>query len=112
MMFGRVYHSLWIESIALGLEWMNWSLALVTLEGFSFTISNGTYCVKVDGEHDHSPKCDAIYAGIAVAGVELILFTISVGFVMFAVKSDYRTMKDLEENLNTRVNDEDTQAQA
>jgi hypothetical protein len=97
--FGRKDHKLWYEWLLLALEWINWGLSLVMLEGFSFTISDDDddrYCRTVNGGHDHSPQCNAIYAGIAIAGVELILFSITVGFVTYILKTDYKNRKNLE----------------
>ena len=94
--FRRVNRSMWFESLALSLEWLNWSMSFLILEGFSFTISKHKYCVASDGSHEHTPQCNAVYAGIALAGVELILFSISVTFVTYILKMDYKSRRNLE----------------
>jgi hypothetical protein len=75
---------------------MNWAMCLLILEGFSYTISKDKVCVSVDGDYENSPQCDAVYAGLAFAGVLLLFFSISVGFVMFAVNREYKERKSRE----------------
>ena len=97
MIFGRIYQTIWVQSFKLGLEWMNWAICLLILEGFSYTISKDKVCVSVDGGgYEHSPQCDAIYAGLAFAGVQLLFSSISLGFVMFAVNREYKERKNTE----------------
>jgi hypothetical protein len=96
MIFGRIYQTIWVQSFKLGLEWMNWAICLLILEGFSYTISNDKVCVSVNDGHEHSPQCDAIYAGLAFAGVQFVFSSISLAFVMFAVNREYKERKDRE----------------
>jgi len=93
MIFGRFYRMVWVQSFKLGLEWMCWGLSLSILEGFAFTISDKD-CVPANGSRGNSPECNAIYAGLAFAGAQLILFSISVGLVQYFVSTDYKKRKN------------------
>lgn len=75
---------------------MSWAMSLLILEGFSYTISKDKVCVSTDGDYEHSPECDAVYAGVAFAGIQLLFFSISVGVVMLAVIREYKECKNRE----------------
>lgn len=71
-------------------------MSLLILEGFSYTISKDKVCVSTNGGYERSPECDAIYAGVVFAGIQLLFFSISVGFVMLAVNREYKESKNRE----------------
>lgn len=71
-------------------------MSLLILEGFSYTISKDKVCVSTDRDYERSPECDAVYVGVAFAGIQLFFFSISVGFVMLAVIREYKESKNRE----------------
>ena len=59
------------------------------VEGMSFTVrteSKFPYCVTATGEHIHSTECNAIYATLAFAGIDLLLAFLSAISVTVAIQ--------------------------
>ena len=76
MVLGRNVKALWFDIITLVLEAINYAFFLIVVEGMSFTIRTSSryrFCLGPDGSHLHSAECNAIYATLAFAGVDLLL---------------------------------------
>jgi hypothetical protein len=62
--------------LTLVLHWIDYGFFLMIVEGMSFTIRPKTryrYCITAAGDRLHTPACNAIYATLAFAGLELLL---------------------------------------
>ena len=89
LVLGRKIRSLWFDILTLFFHWIDYAFFLIIVEGMSFTVRNQTkfrYCVTVAREHLHSPECNAVYATIAFAGIDLLLSFISAIFVTLAIQ--------------------------
>jgi len=81
---------------------MDYAFFLVIVEGMSFTIRKRTklrYCVTATGEHLHSAECNAIYATLAFAGINLLsAFLSAIGVTLVIQVYYWRKFKDRYKN--------------
>ena len=67
---------------------------LIIVEGMAFTVrttkNKFPYCVTAQGDHIHSTECNAIYASLAFAGVNLLLAFLSAISVTLVIQCHVR----------------------
>jgi len=77
VVLGRKIRALWFDVLALMFHWIDYAFFLIILEGMAFTLRTKKikfhYCINVTREMIHSAECDAVYATLAFASVELFL---------------------------------------
>jgi hypothetical protein len=77
---GWKFRSLWFDIVTLAFHWIDYVFFLMIVEGMSFTVRKQTkfrYCVTAMGERLHSAECNAIYATLAFAGIDLLFAFLS-----------------------------------
>jgi hypothetical protein len=92
MIFGRKFNALWFDVMTLTLEAINYAFFLMIVESTASTMRRkGRYrfCVTPDGSHPHSAECNAIYATVAFASVDLLLSFIAGIGITFVLQWDF-----------------------
>src|SRR5271169_3843238 len=88
LFLGRRIHAIWFDVVSLILELVNYVFFLMIAEGMGFTVrskSRYRFCVTPDGSHIYSRECNAVYAALAFASLDLLLSfvaAIGIGFVI------------------------------
>jgi len=74
------------DIIILAFHWLDYVFFLLIVEGMSFTIrkqTNFRYCITTTGERLHSAECNAIYATLAFAAIDLLFaFLAAIGVTL------------------------------
>jgi hypothetical protein len=82
----------WFDYVTLALEIINYVFFLMIVEGMAFTVRRGsryTYCIAMDGTRNFSPECNAVYAVLGFAGIDLLLSFIAGGLIGFVLRRDF-----------------------
>ena len=86
------------DIVILVFHWLDYVFFLLIVEGMCFTIRTQTkfrYCVTAAGERLHSAECNAIYATIAFAAIDLLLaFLAAIGVTLLIQIYFWRKYRD------------------